>query len=63
MKKYIFIILVFLNYSVTYAEENPFTAIAWDIAWWGIDMAIKIGLYVFPPLLLISLIIIYLKKR
>lgn len=65
MKKYLIIIFILINYSVTFAEtkENPLVNIMWDMVWWAMEMAFKIYLFFIFPILLIYFTIIYIVKK
>lgn len=44
-------------------SENPMTNLLWDIAWGGIDMAIKIWIVLAIPLLIYVIIVLLKKKK
>lgn len=65
MKKYLIIIFILLSYNVTFAakSENPMVNLLDVIAWWVIEMSLKIYLFIFFPILFIIFLIKYFIKR
>ena len=65
MKKMIMILSLYILFvNNLYAEsENPLVNIAWNMAWWWIDIALKIWWWISLIVIIIWIIIYKIKNK